>query len=483
MNDFECLSQDDCQVANICRALSVHGVDIENGANEDGDCAVKNMFDVSGSGIGKPKVEFNPAMKEDHPETLLIGELGRAAYNIMSREASPEKQEMIALHESVLESRIDMWKAMLQAPKEGRTLTAQELKAHEDEIRARTKKVESKEVDGEGAVLAVAGFDSMCLDRYNLLFDSEMIRVVNRVVGNMMDGQPTLVVGDKGIAKTSVAKFVSQLSHESEPLIISGHGDMGTHELIGEIGLADGKTYFKEGKVPQAAREGRQIILDEVDVSDVAVMLRLQDILLNIKPGKELILQENGQGAIRVEPGFGVVATANEASKRYKHRQVSDPANRDRYDIIRLDYPDKKSNNNSTDVLGRQMTNLRRLAYAAVSDDKGNISGVTGEELEQIVTLASATQHLYREPATSAMRQVAGIKESTTDVLDDTEPLMSDCITPRRLYTDLVRLAPGNKPGFTFKNVVDSLIERLNEGDQAHNSEIAQNLWKEIAKK
>lgn len=481
MNSFECKEAQECPLRNICLALEANGVETGLGQNMEGECRVPEMLDIQDRRLRPDSVRFNPQMQENREPSELVGELGKAAYRVMAREIPPERRELSAMHKEVLEARINLWRAMLNAPRQNRVLTRQEKEAHEEEINSRLEAIERFEVEGQEGVLALAAHDSRSLDEYNVLFDASMIKILDRLAGNMMDGQPTLLSGDKGIAKTAAAKFMSRLSYDGEPLIISGHGDMGTNEFIGEVGLRDGKTYFKEGRIPQAAREGRPIILDEMDVTEVAVSLRLQDILLNIRPGKELVLQENGQDSIIVQPGFAVIATANEASKRYVHRQVSDPANRDRYDIIRLAYPDQGGVNTSVDVLRRNMANLRRLAYAAVSDQEGNITGITGVQLEKIVTLASATQLLYSEPSTSALRAAAGLDGSTTAALDD-EPIMSDCISPRRLYTDLARLAPGNKPGFEFDSVLESLVQRLDEGDQKHNSKIARHLLGEIEK-
>ncbi len=481
MNSFECPGVETCPVRNVCLALEANGVDIGAGEPDNPACQVPGMFEEKMISRRRGDAKFEPEMQAGAEKTDLVGELGKAARKVMAQEALPAREELIAAHTNVLEARIDLWRAMLEAPKQNRQFTREERAAYEAVIAKREKKVKKTQASGSDAVLALAGFDSRCLDEHNVLFDEQMISIINRMVGNMMDGQPTLLRGDKGIAKTALAKFVSRLNDDEEPLVISGHGDMGTNEFIGEVGLKDGKTYFKEGRIPQAAREGRTTILDEVDVSEVAVMLRLQDILLNLKPGRELVLQENGQGSIIVQPGFAVIATANEASRRYVHRQVSDPANRDRYDIISVDYPDMDNLNNSADILRRNMANLRRLAYAAVSDHQGNITGVNSDEMERLVTLASATQLLYSQPSTSALREIAGVSETTAGALDE-EPIMTDCITPRRLYADLNRLAPGNKPGFNFKSVTQSLIERLDEGDQTHNSDIARHLLSEIKK-
>lgn len=475
MNDFECPGREICRVRDYCLALEAYGVVVG-----DESCDVSSMFN---KGILDRSPNFDPKMTDGQKPDTLINSLGEAAYSLMSAEMPNERSTLIDLHQQSLDAQFNLWKTMLNAPKQGRKFTEQEKIFYESRIVDAQKNISNFQISGSEAIFALAGYDRKCLDEYGILFDSSMLSAVDRLVGNMMDGQPTMIVGDKGIAKTALAKFACWISAEQEPLIISAHGDMGTNELMGEVGLRDGKTYFKEGRIPQAAREGRPVIIDEVNIADVPVMLRLQDILLNIKPGSQLVLQEDGQDAITVRPGFAVIASANEASKRYIHRQTADPANRDRYDIIRFNYPDMPPKGQQpADILQRNVANLRRLAYAAISDHEGNLTGMSGEEVEKIVMLASATQLLYSQKPTSGLKRAVGLDESTTGLLDD-EPIMSDCITPRRMYTELKRFAPKNKPGFTFEKLVTSMIERLDEGDQEHNSTIAEKLFAEINKK
>lgn len=482
MSNFECIGNA-CPAKNYCLALTMNGQPMYDGAAEQ--CALPQSISTDRSLLGRNRTKVSMNVHEDVTDPELINDLAQAALKSLEKRPSPEVSDLIDLHEITLTAKMDLWSAMLNAPKQGRTFTYQEKIFYEQRIEEAKNAVDTYEITGKSSTLfAKAGFDKRCLEEYGVMFDENTEAIISRVVGNIMDGRPSLLKGDKGIAKTALAKLISMLnSPEKEPLIISGHGDMDTSELMGEVQLKDGKTYFREGIIPQAAREGRVVIIDEGNVTDTSVMLRLQDILLNMQPGKKLSLQENGGEAIEIQPGFGIISTVNEASKRYKHRQIADPANRDRYDVIPVEYPDMHSlPGEISDILERDITNLRRLAYAALSDKNGNINGaLQGDEVERITILAAATQYLYSKPPISATEKFSG-SSSTTAALT-TEPLMSDCITPRRLYTELSAFAPQNKTGLTKDSLIESMIRRLDEGDQTHNSKIARMLLNDIYKK
>lgn len=476
MNGLECAGNA-CPAMKYCQAITANGVDIYT----EETCRLDEVVNVSSRMVGRDRISFSDEITSN-PNSTLLSDLGSAAANALKREVPKEIHELIQLHENRLDAKISMWRAMLGATRQGRQFTHQELKAFETVLAEKSNAISSYETDSVAAVFATAAFDQRCLDKYNLMLDTDTEKIVDEVVGNMMDGSPTLLKGDKGIAKTAVAKFVSFLNTpDKDPLLIPGNGDMTTSELMGQYQLKDGETYFEYGIIPMAAQEGRIVIIDEGDASDASVMLRLQDILLNMKPGKTFILQENGGEEIKIQPGFGIISTANEASKRYKHRQTADPANRDRYDIIPFNYPDIPVTV-PDDILDRDITNLRRLAYAAISDKNGRLSGtISGEEVERIVLLASATQFLYSQPASSATERYAAGVASTTAALN-TAPLMNDCITPRRLFKELTRIAPANKPNSTFDSLLERMFARLDEGDKTSDSKIARNLWEEIKK-
>jgi hypothetical protein len=465
MEGLNCAGSNACK--QYCEALLMQGVAVDFEAG----CNVPAMFSVTDKGI-----DFDPTHNEagiQNPD--LINTLGGALCGTLIERTAldPERQfvdRLITQYDTVFSARTNMWGAMLGAAREKRTFTDAELTYYQDQLEQTTEALDTAaaSTSQEARLRAQAAYDHATLAKYGVLFDEPMIKAVDRLVSNLMDGKPTLGVGDKGIAKTQVEKYVARLwDPENEPIIISGHGDMMSNELIGQMEQdKDTRVFaFKEGKLLKAMREGRPVILDEINIGDQPVMMRLQDIALR-RPGDKVIIQENGLDPIEIQPGFVIMATANEASARYQHRNVLDPAFRDRFDVLQFQYPDVTAKNNPIQEIPRS---LMRLALAGAVDERGVLSShITATDLEKLVRLAYVTQHLYSIPARDSKVNLDKGNASTSGFLDE-EPVMTDCITPRSVYDTITRCAAGNKPGMTLTSELERLIIGLDQSGSKHN--------------
>jgi MoxR-like ATPase len=397
---------------------------------------------------------------------------------------TPEKlskvEPLTTAHNDVFNARKELWMAMVSSAKQRRSFTDTENDFYTSKINGAAERVtELKQgFEAPDIIRAQAIFDAFTLENYGLLFDDQATDVINRVVGNVMDGKPTLLVGEKGLAKTQIARFVARMVDGDDdkltPILISGHGSMMSDELMGKTGIENGSTVFRDGKLVAAMKDGRVPILDEVNLSDQMIMMRMQDILLK-RPGDKIILQENGHEAIEVQPGFAAIATANE----YANREQLDTAFRDRFDVIRLNYPD-----NTTTHITANPVNLLRLGFAASLLPNGELSKhAEHSDIEKLAKIAHATQRLYTLPAREITSTMGDDKLVVGDVLDDAEPLMTDCITPRTVYDIVKRASGGNKPGQTIGAHLERAIISLDQGTSNHNQGYAKQLLKLIEKK
>ena len=470
MNVLECAGSNACR--QYCEALRSQGVAVEI---DEAGCNVPAMFTIEKDGV-----TFDPtAAEETLQNTELVNTLGGALCSVLLERGSddPEQKavtELIDGYNDTFSARISLWQAMLSATREGRNFTDAELGFYQGKLAQADVAVHEKATDSdqETVLRAQAAADHATLSEHKLLFDDQMVATVDRLVGNLMDSKPTLLVGDKGIAKTQAAKFVAELwDPENEPVIISGHGDMMSNELIGQMEQdKDTRVFaFKEGKLVKAMREGRPVIIDEVNVGDQPVVMRLQDILLR-RPGDRILIQENGGDSIEIQPGFVVFATANEASARYQHRNVLDPAFRDRYDVINLRYPDSDFTGIATQHVPRS---LMRLALAAAVDEQGVLSRhIDATDLERLVRLSFVTQQGYTRPPKDARVSNLNSGQSTSNFLDE-EPVMTDCITPRTVVETVQRSANGNKPGMSLQSEMERVIVGLDQAGSTHNQTLA----------
>lgn len=482
MKNIECFGTD-CPARSYCLALKGQGVEIFDGSS---DCAVPGMYkeDVNGD------VSFTPVTEGELDKPELVSMLGgkileQLTDNESSPIDSPEISDLLEGRYKVFSARMNLWKSMIGATREGRKLTDIELIYYENEIAEASEALSSRRLSSpdqelNNRVLAQAIFDHKTLEEHGLLFDNAVTETVDRLVGNLMDGKPTLVVGEKGIAKTQACKFAARLWDNSrEPIVISGHGDMTSSEFMGQVAQdkETGRFVFKNGKLVQAMKEGRPVIIDEINVGDQTVMLRLQDILLQ-RPGTSVVVQENGDEEIVIQPGFTVMATANEASEHYQHRNVLESAFRSRYDVLKLGYADIDNDN----PLDNTPVSLMRLALAGSINNRGKLSShIKMDDLTLLVKLANITQHLFTRPARDVRAVGLELDSVTTDYLN-TSSVLSDCITPRSVYDTVSRCTPGNKPGVSLKLEIQRLIAGLDQSGN-RNSKIVNRILELLSHK
>ena len=388
-----------------------------------------------------------------------------ACYNKQSQHNATE--ELLPLHDALFFARLSLWSAMATAAKAERSFTDVELTYYQEAIAKAlcSLKEQAAHFSITEQVQALAAHDHKLREDHSLLFDAQMIRDINRVVGNMITARPTLIVGDKGIAKTQVAKFAMNL-FESNPLVISVKGDMMSDELIGKIkhDVELNTFVFKDGPLLTAMKNGIPLLLDEINFGDQAIIARLQDILLK-KPGDLVFVQESGEAPFVVQPGFSVIATANEASLRYRHREVLDPAIRDRFDVIARTYPNLDCSP-FTDI----PPTLLRLALSSAVDEKGVPSEYLSLSfLEDFARLSFVSQYLYVTPAKEVTVELT--EDSLKNVvLEESQPLLTDCITPRAMSSIIEECRRGNLPDRTLnQDTLDNLIKTLDQAGSTRN--------------
>ena len=368
--------------------------------------------------------------------------------------------ELSSAHEAntlVFDSRLELWKSYAAAAKHDRTITDIEVEYYTSKLQETLKQagtiLRQGGVSAETMTYAQAIHDRETLEDYGLLFDESMLQTVTDLCANAASGKSTLLIGDKGIAKTQAAKFVSSLfAPDGKPRFISGDGSMMKDEFMGKMTLTEQNgatvTTFQRGILTQCMEDGIPLVIDEINLIDPGIAMRLQDILLR-KPGGVVTIQEDDGTAITIKHGFCVLATANEASTRYQSRAVLDPAFRDRYVVLPIEYPDGE-----TIMLqsNERPPSLARLAYAFAISRNGIASGrVSPRDALWLSSVAHASQQLYSKPARDVKTGMLGNKVAS--VIDDSEPRMTDCITPRKMVGILQTIDSGINPYDTASGV------------------------------
>lgn len=292
--------------------------------------------------------------------------------------------------------------------------------------------------------------DRMALRR-GLIETDQVKDIKSKYVGSLIAGMPMLLVGETGGAKTQIAKHLSreivqilnpnQASNGQEPYeLISGHNDINTYQIMGKMELSKEEgvtvTNFAPGPMLRAMREGRPLIIDEVNAISPDVLKRLNELFL-LRPGQKLKVQENGGETIEIAEGFCIICTANDKSDRYKGIEELSTEFKNRYGprVERISYPDSEKNKTEFP------TELYRIALAALADKYGNVDlaqlGTSLTELVKFVRLAHASQKLFSERATTGDSEFV----SDRQISDGKTGLDKEVISPRVMVEFLKTLA------------------------------------------
>ncbi|QIK62063.1 AAA family ATPase [Leucobacter viscericola] len=277
--------------------------------------------------------------------------------------------------------------------------------------------------------------------RSGLLMTEQMSNIIAEAVPALLRGEPLLLVGETGGAKTALAEHMCRRVVEdpsAEPELISGYGDITSAQLIGshELRAEGGATVsvFVPGPLLRAMAEGRPVILDEVNAMPPEFLKRLNRIL-QLRPGDTLNVQEDAGRPVLIARGFAILATANEQTPhRYRglDRLSAELVNRFGANSYRVHYPDT----------GRDYTEFpvenALLAAAAIVDRRGELPpGITVSELQRVSRAAFISQQVFAGAHGEGFDSFV----STEREIDGRPGLEESVLAPRTLVAILQKVA------------------------------------------
>lgn len=290
--------------------------------------------------------------------------------------------------------------------------------------------------------------------RNGLLLTGQMREIIAESLPALTRGEPLLLLGETGGAKTALAEYLSRYMLGNEPELVSGYGDISSSQLIGshELRSEHGATVsvFVPGPLLRAMSEGRPVILDEVNAMPAEFLKRLNRIL-QLRPGDTFAVQENSGIGVTIEQGFAILATANEQTPhRYRgiDRMSAELVNRFGANSYRVHYPD--AGTDYTDVPRENAL----LAAAAIADASGNVP-LTTEELERVARAAFISQQVFAGSHGEGFTQFV----STEREIDGRPGLEESVLAPRTLVAIVQKVA-----GSGGQVSLDHALERFVEG-------------------
>jgi hypothetical protein len=274
--------------------------------------------------------------------------------------------------------------------------------------------------------------------RSGLLLTRQMRDITAEALPALRRGDPLLLIGETGGAKTALAEFLAHEVSGLGPELVSGYGDVTSAQLIGahELRAEGGATVsvFAPGPLLRAMSEGRPLILDEVNAMPPEFLKRLNRIL-QLRPGDTLSVQEDVGREVRIAHGFAILATANEQTPhRYRglDRLSAELINRYGANSYRVHYPD--SGNDFTDFPSENAL----LATASVVDCDGDLPpGISVDQITRIARAAFISQQVFAGTHDEGFAAFV----STEREIDGRPGLEESVLAPRTLVAILGKVA------------------------------------------
>lgn len=296
-----------------------------------------------------------------------------------------------------------------------------------------------------------------------LLLTSQMRSIISEALPALLRGDPVLLIGETGCAKTALAEYLARRCMGLEPEFISGYGDITSAQVIGahELRAEDGASVsaFMPGPMLRAMTEGRPVILDELNAMPAEFLKRLNRIL-QLRPGDPLSVQENGGREVRIEPGFVILATANDQTPhRYRYRGIerlsAELVNRFGANGYRVHYPDS-----GVAYEGLPAENAL-LAAAAIVDRHGELpSGIDVDQLLRVSRAAFISQQVF------AGSHGAGFDDYvSTEREIDGRPGLDEAVLAPRTLVSIVQKVAGSAGSITLDRALTRFVESVMHRD------------------
>jgi len=289
-----------------------------------------------------------------------------------------------------------------------------------------------------------------------LLMTEQMQTIIDETLPAITRGEPTLFVGETGGAKTALAEYMVQTYFGVDPEFVSAYGDVNSYQLMGKQELREENgasvSEFVPGPIIRAMEQGTPLILDEINAMPPELLKRLNKIM-QLRPGDRFAVQEDSGKIVEVQPGFCIIATANEKSKRYKG--VDDLSvefqNRFGANINRVRYPD---HDKGYDEYPRENA---QLAMATVATQRGELpSDIDEGEFENFVRAARLSQQIF-----SGINGEGYSQFIDTEKMVDNRPGLEETVLAPRTMVDILHKVAGSYGTVSLKRACQTFLDGI----------------------
>lgn len=246
-----------------------------------------------------------------------------------------------------------------------------------------------------------------------------------QILGHLELGIPVFLRGHLGAGKTEILLHIAKKYYGVEPEFISGSEEASKYDIYGktQIGVRSeenkisefkmrmdeykemnpeagkkelkkiekqyyneivvkGQTssFFQYGPLVRAMKEGKPLVIDEMDGIPHSILMRLNHILTR-KVGDKVKIQENGGEEIEIKPGFCVMATGNIKSAKYKREEL-DAAFLSRWW--------------SSEVKYLPQNETLKIILASLVDKRGYLQTENNENLDSTIKLTKSAEEIQK---------------------------------------------------------------------------------------
>lgn len=118
---------------------------------------------------------------------------------------------------------------------------------------------------------------------------------------------PALLIGDTGTGKTTLIRELSKLDG-AELVRINLTGQTGVDDIIGRWVVTSGSMEWKDGLLTRAMREGKRVVLDELNMALPEILAKLHSLM---DEDRMITLTEKDGEIVRPSEGFRLFGTMN----------------------------------------------------------------------------------------------------------------------------------------------------------------------------
>lgn len=198
-------------------------------------------------------------------------------------------------------------------------------------------------------------------------------KILEKLVYSIQDNHPVLLIGETGTGKTSAIRYLAEKTNNNFRRL-NLNGQTTVDEFVGKIMINEKGTYWVDGVLTEALREGHWLVLDELNSALPEVLFVLQSLLdddryivLSDKEDKEIV---------RPHKNFRLFATMN-PSDGYVGTKDMNKALMSRFSmVLNIDYP---KIDDEVDII------------------ENRSEGIDREDIKQIVEVAHDLRSSYNE--------------------------------------------------------------------------------------